>query len=504
MPPFHVNFILFDITRKVACHFLTGLFRQPPQCRFKEPITLTRRNIRFATLTTVVATFQTRTLRFWSLSMRKGILSCACALLAGFGAAWADAPPAFVFQLKDAKEAKDAPAVNPSPAPMVGATLGAPTACDDACEAFREPCGPPGNVWIRGEYLLWWLRGASTPVLVTTGPAGATPLPGAIGTPGTVVLFGGGRDDDNPNSGFRITAGMWLDDCRTHGIEASYFQLFPRSNDFDGSGDRFPVLARPFTDVTGGTPTPNVEFPAAPGLATGSISIDQDTQLLGAEINYICNLCCTCDCLGYSRVDALVGFRYLELRDRLDIVEDVQVDPSVPNIGGNRVIVHDSFHSRNQFYGGQIGIRAERMRDRLFVNGTAKLALGSNHQTVDINGNTRFIAPSGAQRVERGGLLALGSNIGHYDRDRFSVIPELGVNVGVQATNNLRVFVGYNFLYWTNVVRAGEQIDTFLNRNLIPTSAAFGTPGGPARPAFNFRESDFWAHGINLGVELRY
>jgi hypothetical protein len=387
---------------------------------------------------------------------------------------------------------------------MVGAALGAPTACDDACETFREPCGPPGRFWVRGEYLLWWLRGASTPVLVTTGPADAAPLPGAIGTPGTVVLFGGGRDDDNPNSGFRITAGMWLDDCQTHGIEASYFQLFPRSNDFNGNGDRFPVLARPFTDVTTGEPLPNVEFPAAPGLASGSISIDQDTQLLGAELNYLCNLCCTCDCLGYRRVDAFAGFRYVELRDRLDIVEDVLVDPSVPDIGGQRIIVQDSFHSRNQFYGGQIGIRGERMRDRFFVNGTAKIALGSTHQTVDINGNTRFISPTGAQRVEQGGLLALSSNIGHYDRDRFSVIPELGVNVGVQATDNLRVFVGYNFLYWTNVVRAGEQIDTFLNRNLIPTSAAFGAPGGPARPAFNWRESDFWAHGINLGVELRY
>jgi hypothetical protein len=447
--------------------------------------------------------------------MRKGILTCACALLAGFTAAWADAPPILVYQRQDAKDAKEAkqapakksvpaPAPDIAPAPLVPATLGAPAVCDEACEAFREPCGPPGNVWVSGEYLLWWLRGPSNPALVTTGPAGATPLPGAIGTPGTVVLFGNGRDDDNPNSGFRVTAGMWLDDCRTHGIEANYFQLFPRSNDFNASSDGSTVLARPFTDVTTGTPIPNVEFPAAPGLATGSIRIDQDTQLLGTEFNYICNLCCTCDCLGYSRVDAFVGFRYLQLRDRLDIVEDVLVDPSVPGIGGQRIIVQDSFHSRNHFYGGQIGIRGERRRDRLFVNGTAKLALGSTHQTVDINGNTRFISPTGAQRVEQGGLLALSSNIGHYDRNRFSVIPELGVNVGVQATDNLRVFVGYNFLYWTNVVRAGEQIDPVLNRTLIPTSAAFGAPGGPARPAFNFRESDLFAHGINLGVELRY
>ena len=36
------------------------------------------------------------------------------------------------------------------------------------------------------------------------------------------------------------------------------------------------------------------------------------------------------------------------------------------------------------------------------------------------------------------------------------------------------------------------------------TSATFGAVGGPNRPAFAFRSTDFFAHGANFGVEIRY
>ena len=419
--------------------------------------------------------------------MRKGLLGCAGLLLVGLTPIWADPPAGLV-----------------RPAALEQATtLHAGDACAPACD-YREPCGPPGRVWVSGEYLLWWLRGSETPPLVTTGPVTGGAIPGVIGAPGTRVLVGGDRDDDNPYSGFRVTAGLWLDDCRTRGIEANYFRIFSRSDDSTINSNAFPVIARPFIDAVGGPGvppgSPNVQFAAAPGVATGTVRVEQDTGLQGAELNYICNRCCTCD----GRTDVFVGFRYLELRDELEIEEDVLVVPGVPGLGGSRILVTDNFSTRNSFYGGQIGIRREIWRNRLFVNGTAKLALGVTHQVVDINGSTTIIAPGGAVTTERGGLLALSSNIGHYSRDRFSVVPEVGVNVGVQVTEYVRVFAGYSFLYWSNVVRPGEQIDPVLNRNLIPTSSAFGTPGGPARPAFHFNESDFWGHGINVGLEFRF
>jgi hypothetical protein len=86
-------------------------------------------------------------------------------------------------------------------------------------------------------------------------------------------------------------------------------------------------------------------------------------------------------------------------------------------------------------------------------------------------------------------------------RDTFTVVPELGLNIGYQLTNHIRAFVGYNFLYWSSVVRPGDQIDPRVNTNLIPPPIS---TAGPAVPAFAFHGSDFWAQGITLGVEFRW
>ena len=86
------------------------------------------------------------------------------------------------------------------------------------------------------------------------------------------------------------------------------------------------------------------------------------------------------------------------------------------------------------------------------------------------------------------------------------MVPEVGVNVGYNFTPWLRGFLGYNFLYWSNVVRPGEQIDREINVRQIP-GPNFPTGGSNttvARPTVPFKSTDFWAHGVNLGLELKY
>ena len=65
-------------------------------------------------------------------------------------------------------------------------------------------------------------------------------------------------------------------------------------------------------------------------------------------------------------------------------------------------------------------------------------------------------------------------------------------------TNFLRLNVGYTFLAWSNVVRPGDQIDRVANISQIPPPVGPGTLMGPANPAFNFKDSFFWAQGINF------
>jgi hypothetical protein len=130
------------------------------------------------------------------------------------------------------------------------------------------------------------------------------------------------------------------------------------------------------------------------------------------------------------------------------------------------------------------------------------VALGTTHQTVDVNGFTTITPPGGPATVVPGGFLALPSNIGRFTRDPFSVIPEVGFNVGYRITNNLSAFAGYNFLYWSNVVRPGDQINLGVNSTRTPVSLL--PPNGPAAPLFSFRSSDFWAQGISFGVQLLF
>jgi hypothetical protein len=79
------------------------------------------------------------------------------------------------------------------------------------------------------------------------------------------------------------------------------------------------------------------------------------------------------------------------------------------------------------------------------------------------------------------------------------------MNVGYQLSSNIRIFAGYSMLYWSNVVRAGDQIDLAVNPSQLQRSTtARATLSGDSRPAYTLHKSGFWAHGGNLGLEFRW
>jgi hypothetical protein len=445
--------------------------------------------------------------------MTKGFVAALAGLCLAGAMAMAQGPAA-PFAAPDVPPVKDAASLCATPAVVPD--------CNPCCPD-RRVCGPPGRFWVSAEYLYWWTKDSRLPALVTSGSA-ADAIPGAIGQPGTQVLFGGDIGGEG-QSGARFEAGFWLNECQTIGFEAGYFFLGSRTNSFvtGGSGaPGSPVIARPFLDIppTGGAPFQNSELVAFPGVAAGQISVQNTSRLQGAAPNGLFNLCCSdnccnsgcdsgcnngCDpCCGGRRIDLIGGFRWMELNDSVTISENIAPSANQGFPGGSRVAVIDEFSTQNDFYGPQIGVRGEWRRERFFVNARTLVALGVTHQHVTINGTTIFTPAVGAPTVESGGLLALPSNIGSYSRDVFSVIPEVGINVGYQITPHLRAFAGYTFLYWSNVVRPGDVIDTAVNPSQLPTISGPGPLVGPARPAFQFHDSGFWAQGINLGVEFRF
>jgi hypothetical protein len=232
----------------------------------------------------------------------------------------------------------------------------------------------------------------------------------------------------------------------------------------------------------------------------GNIGVSSSSRLEGAGLNGVANLCCSC----CSRVDLLAGFRYLELREGLGIMENLAVSPTVPTIGGSTLAVTDQFDTRNRFYGGQLGARAEYRRGNVFLNVAGSVALGTMHEETDIQGSTIITAPGGARTTLAGGVLALPTNSGHFSRDRFAAVPEFDINVGYQLTRSFRAFVGYSFLYASNVIRPGDVIDRTVNLTQLPSNLGPGTLTGPARPAVVLKDTEFWAQGANFGLEFRY
>jgi len=358
------------------------------------------------------------------------------------------------------------------------------------------------------EYLLWGIKDDATPPLLTTisdiSPAARRGNSGSLGFADTIVLRTGAVDRDL-QSGMRFTAGALFPGCqKTWGVEGSFFMLLQRNQNQVFSSDQFPFLARPFFQVNpgGGGPMEFRQLVANPNFTTGNFTITAPSQLWGTELNARCCACSGCN----WGVDYLAGVRYLNLDEAILMQENItrgNIDP-FPN---SFVRVRDQFRTENDFYGGQVGLVGFWRSGRWSVEGRGKLAAGVTHQTIRIAGDQLIVPNNGSAPTSvQGGLLALpGANIGTFTQNRFAVVPEIGVNVGYWLTDNIRIFGGYNFLYWSSVARPGDQIDRNLDRLRIPNFSAGGAmPIGVARPTVPLATTDFWAQGVSTGIEFRW
>ena len=348
------------------------------------------------------------------------------------------------------------------------------------------------GLWGSAEHLLWWIKNEGVPALVTAGGNG---VPSA---PGTRVLLDDLNFADDFRQGGRFALGYHFESAPVIGVETNYFFLPDGGTEASFSSNSYPVLGRPYIDVKTGMPAATLI--AFPGIAMGSAAVGVSTWLSGAEANMSARLVSS---EGF-RLTALGGFRFLGLDDDLTIDEQFNAANNVPGFGGKTVRLQDEFCADNHFYGGQLGLKASVQRRVITVDFLGKIAMGEMHQVVDINGATNVFSPNGSTTVFKGGLLALRSNIGSHERDRLAFVPELGVNIGLQLTRRLKARIGYSFLWVSSVVRAGEQIDPVVNVTQFPILSGNGPLVGAARPALKFAETDFWAHGLNVGLELTY
>ncbi|HYV38480.1 MAG TPA: BBP7 family outer membrane beta-barrel protein, partial [Gemmataceae bacterium] len=176
--------------------------------------------------------------------MRKGFLIPLFSFAFAAGVAYADDVPTTKQEPPTINKDKiDVPAIKgkaegqpePGPSPKTAEPGPAPKVivdgavvpgfqCDgcwvDACEQANNCCG---RCWASVEYLVWWIKDAPVPALVTTGDPKEGALAGALGSPGTRILFGGSDLSFDAFSGVRINLGGWLNCDRTIGVEVSGF-----------------------------------------------------------------------------------------------------------------------------------------------------------------------------------------------------------------------------------------------------------------------------------------
>jgi hypothetical protein len=336
------------------------------------------------------------------------------------------------------------------------------------------------------------------PPLVTTSPAGtARGSAGVVGQPNTTVLFGNTEAGADLRSGIRLDLGAWFDREHTWGIDAGGFVIESQANLFSASSpDGNTILARPFTNATNNTPVS--QLVAFPGLSTGSVTGSyRSDNLFGANID-LQEVVLACE---HFRVESILGYRFLQLNDRL------AMDTSQTALGGGvvatgtQVVVSDRISASDTFHAGDFGLRAEYCAERWTLGVLAKLAVGSVHRSVGITGATTTTVPGSAPVNSSGGFLALSSNSGVFGSSDWVVAPEFGLNFGWNLTSSATLRLGYSVLLWSDVARSVDQIDLAINPALFPPATAAATP---SRPSFHLTKSDIWLQALSLGLEYRY
>jgi hypothetical protein len=356
--------------------------------------------------------------------------------------------------------------------------------------------------WIGADCLYWWTDGMETPPLVTSSPNGTTTAnAGVLGLSSTSVLFGGNELNDDSANGLRLRSGMWLFQGR-FAVEGEFYRVDGSAESFGTSSNGSTILARPYFDITDGTQSS--QLIAYPNLVSGGVSATSDSQLSSGLINIrssflpIHMLGCADGCDPPDRVDWIVGYRVLELKDDFAISDNrralVAVNPDTINSS-------DSFSTKNRFQGLQLGVTYQAHYRRLWMESMLRVALGNNDRTANIAGGTT-ITDSGVTNNYTGGLLAQRSNIGNFEQSEFTMIPEFGLNFGIRVTRCLHAVVGYSVIYFPGVWRATEQIDLDLNPGLIPPESI--SLSGALRPQFRGIENDYLAHGLSFGAELKF
>lgn len=360
-------------------------------------------------------------------------------------------------------------------------------ACSIAQASFALP-----RVWGSVEYLHWWTQNSSLALPLVTQNNSPSSF-AIINQPGTQIIFGANSSNNdfeihNLNGG-RIVLGGWLDNSDRYGLEGTAFTFAQQKSTFTASSvpiNSSAINVPFFSPNTGGE---NVLVAGLPNTVT-----DYDFfRPASYELNGLFNL----NNCGLVPFILSAGFRYNAIYEKIALNDAVINIATLPS--RSVLNVEDSFSAQNKFYGAQVGVRTKVIYGDFLFAANAEIAFGTNRQTLTIAGqtnvNNQFI-------IQSTGLFAEPSNIGTFHRNQFAIAPTLQIKIGYNESPCVHPFIGYDFIYLTNILKPGEIIDRNVNTTQNILLGGTGVLNDAVAPVAKWHNSNIWLQGISLGVEI--
>ncbi len=367
---------------------------------------------------------------------------------------------------------------------------------------------PPHDAWVwaDADYFLAWMKNPSVPALVTTGPAttvGPSGAPGVLGQPGTVTVLGGNQPNMGAFNGGRFRLGFWAMDEQWVGFEGDAIFLLQQKVQSTVASVGNEPLSIPFFNAVTGTPdSVAIASPLHFPITSAAANLTLQTQLVGTQANFVFNLWNEPG----LRVEMVSGFRWLKLDDTMELDTKTSF---LPPVAGSYFGTIDRFQIHNNFYGANLGLRSEWCWNRCLLNITGQLAFGDTRETYRPYGALATQNSVGNLITFPGGYLVQVSNGLPNRRDEFAVLPEIILKGGYQLAKCCKLYLGYNFLYLSNVARAPQQADSVINPTTTTTFGALAPPfpfvnNRMAFPTYRGNSTDFWIQGVTFGFEMRF
>lgn len=289
------------------------------------------------------------------------------------------------------------------------------------------------------------------------------------------------RDNQAANRPLAITVGDDATVLETNdlqfpvaaGVRTFYGQRSPEDGGWEVG--YFGLYGQTATNVQGAIPPDYLQLPDPLG---GNLTEDGEfvtakysSLLNSAEVNlFATDSDWITDPAGWLTIDWLAGFRYV------GVEEDAVLATDCCRMDGQFFTIPYRARTRNNMFGGQIGVRGRRAWERWAVEGWAKAALmGVAQEQIQ----DPLIDYTGFQ--QRPALSRSGGEVGFVGDLTMSAVYRLNQVWGIRA--------GYSLLWLDGLALAPDQFD-------------FATDAGAGTRLVN--SSGIFYHGANLGLEARW